>query len=55
MFKTQFSNLSRLVQPKLLMVIIAIVLGIYLMDAWTPPRSGDHEISPCTAKRHILE
>lgn len=27
--------------PKLLMVVIAIVLGIYLMDAWTPPRSGD--------------
>ena len=36
-----FQFVSTGFKPKLLMVVIAIVLGIYLMDAWTPPRSGD--------------
>jgi len=28
-------------KPKLLLIIIAAILFVYLMDAWTPPRSGD--------------
>ncbi|HHT9106445.1 MAG TPA: hypothetical protein ACFYD7_11320 [Candidatus Wujingus californicus] len=36
-----FQFVSTGFKSKLLIVIIAIVLGIYLMDAWTPPRSGD--------------